>query len=225
MSNSPTNFVEPKSQLDSEAPSKKRKYQEISVDDADVDESKRVEPKSAKKTKQINEIDETQNAKDNGGTELEALMQEEEPQGKSTGRLQLGEDVAAIASSTGERLILPVNSSNTTYPVRQVDEQILSTTKDESLKDLLKISEVLEISHLPAVPATGLVKEEDYQCEILDGPNLPILNGDLGISHFGEEPALVQNFYPNKCAFGKKNKDIYLCNQQIFKKLQPDGSI
>jgi len=51
MSNLPTNFVEPKSHLDSEAPSKKRKYQEISVDDADVDESKRVEPKSAKKTK------------------------------------------------------------------------------------------------------------------------------------------------------------------------------
>jgi hypothetical protein len=49
-------------------------------------------------------------------------MQEEEPQGKSTSRLQLGEDVATIASSTGESLILPVNSSNTTYPVRQVDE-------------------------------------------------------------------------------------------------------
>lgn len=222
MSNLPANFVEPRSHQDSEVPSKKRKYQEISVDDADVDESKRVEPKSAKKTKQLNE---TQNLKENGSTELEALMQEEEPQGKPTGRLQLGQDVAAIASSTGESLILSVNSSNTAYPVRQVDEQVLSTTKDESLKDLLKISEVLEISHLPAVPATGLVKEEDYQCEILDGPNLPILNGDSGISHFGEEPALVQNFYPNKCAFGKKHKDIYLCNQQIFKKLQPDGSI
>jgi len=79
-------------------------------------------------------LNETQNIKDNGVfrkksiTELEALMQEEEPyiqselQGKSTGRLQLGEDVAAIASSTGESLILPVNSSNTTYPVKQVDE-------------------------------------------------------------------------------------------------------
>jgi hypothetical protein len=73
---------------------------------------------------------------------------------------------------------------------------------------------VLLINQIPAVPATGLAKEEEYSCEVLDGPNLPNLSsGNIGIAHFGEEPALVQNFYPNKFAFGKKNKDVYLCNQ------------
>jgi hypothetical protein len=57
---------------------------------------------------------------------------QEDSKNKQGGRITIADNTAVITSSTGEQLTLAVNSPN-----KQFNEQILSSSKDESLKDLL----------------------------------------------------------------------------------------
>jgi hypothetical protein len=89
----------------------------------------------------------------------------------------------------------------------------------DSLQKLLDLADEIVLRN----PVTSVTDE--YSCQVIDLSETKSLQAQQRIVEFGRLQELIATYKHDDGPIGKKIGDRYYCNQQIFRRIKPDGEV